>query len=222
MTALPRPLAVGLAAGAGIALALAAPLAASAHISLETNTAEAGSTTLLTFTVPNESAVATTALELTLPADTPFESISVVPVPGWTAAVTDTTITWTADTVEDGVADGEMQLFTISVGPVPDTGSITLPVSQTSSDGSTVAWADAADGAKPAPVLYVNDTPPADHHGGTAAEDGGEEGDGAEVTAAPAAEPDVLGRVFGIGGLALGAAALVVVLLRRPNRPVSE
>jgi uncharacterized protein YcnI len=49
-----------LALGAATQLALAAPLSASAHVSLETDTASPGSYDTITFRVPNESATATT------------------------------------------------------------------------------------------------------------------------------------------------------------------
>ena len=53
------PAAIFALAGAA-ALALAAPLAASAHVSLDENIAEAGSYALLTLKVPNESDTART------------------------------------------------------------------------------------------------------------------------------------------------------------------
>ncbi|RIJ43994.1 DUF1775 domain-containing protein, partial [Clavibacter lycopersici] len=132
----------------GVALAVAVPLAASAHVRVSPDQAAAGSYSTLTFKVPTESATATTtSVTVDLPKDTPFSSLSTEPVPGWTAKVTtekldtpvktdDATITdapvevtWTAD---DGVGleSGEFQRFTVSVGPVPDTGSIMLPAHQ--------------------------------------------------------------------------------------------
>ncbi|OUE15179.1 hypothetical protein CMMCA002_03375 [Clavibacter michiganensis subsp. michiganensis] len=129
----------------GVALAVAVPLAASAHVRVSPDQAAAGSYSTLTFKVPTESATATTtSVTVDLPKDAPFSSLSTEPVPGWTAKVTtekldtpvktdDATITdapvevtWTAD---DGVGikAGEFQRFTVSVGPVPDTGSIMLP-----------------------------------------------------------------------------------------------
>ena len=200
------------ALAAGTALALAAPLAASAHVTLDSTTAAAGSFTLITFKVPNESATETTSkVELTLPADTPFEYVSYVPVPGWTTEISDTTVTWTAESGSE-IADGQLQLFPLSVGPVPDTGSIVLPVAQTYTDGSVVSWSETEEDAElPAPVLYVNDAPAADHHAG------GDDDDAAlEVTdSASTSSPDVLARVLGIGGLVLGVVALVIVVAGR-------
>ncbi|QNO36758.1 YcnI family protein [Protaetiibacter sp. SSC-01] len=232
-----RTTAASLAVAAATALALASPLAASAHVTFDENTAEAGSYALLTLKAPNESeTAATVSLTLTLPADTPFTSVRTVPVAGWTAelvretlpepvTVGDGTITeavtrivWTAD-AGAGLRDGELGLFPVSLGPVPDTGSIVLPVDQGYSDGSVVSWADTEDGADhPAPVLYVNDAPASDHHGGS------DDHATPEVTSAPdadapadgsAAQVDVLARVLGIAGLAVGAVGVVLALVWR-------
>ncbi|MFD6699795.1 MULTISPECIES: YcnI family protein [unclassified Microbacterium] len=210
---------VGLAAGA--ALALAAPLAASAHVTAAPNQAEAGSWTYVTFRVPNESATASTVkLQIHLPAETPFTSVSYQPTAGWTGATAKTTlpkpvkvegntiseatteVTFTADA--GGIAPGQFQTFTLSLGPVPDTGHIVIPATQTYSDGKVVEWSATPEQVKkddtlePAPVVWVNDAPPADHHGG------------ATATTAPAASAET--PADGQGGLALGLsiAALVV------------
>ncbi|MGA1836800.1 YcnI family protein [Herbiconiux sp. 11R-BC] len=243
-----RRAAIGSAAAVltAVAVLAAAPLAASAHVHVEPGQAAAGSYSTLTFKVPNESATAvTTSVTIDLPADTPFTSVSYQPVPGWSAKVVtgalpapvvsgDVTLTkaplsvvWTAD-AGGGIADGQFQEFPISAGAVPDVGSLLLPVHQGYSDGSVVDWteptpASGAEPEHPAPVLYVNDTPPADDEsastpvvtaaadaGAGAAADGGSSGSSASTSAA-------LG--FGIGGFALGAIALVVAvigLLRRP------
>ena len=149
-------LTIPIALGAGLLLAVAAPLSASAHVTVSPNTAEAGSYALITVKVPNESATAVTKrVEVDLPTDTPFSSVSYVPVAGWnvelvreqlaqpvrvgqrdlTEAVTK--VIWTAAAGSE-VADGQLQLFPLSVGPVPDTGTIVLPAVQTYSDGTVV------------------------------------------------------------------------------------
>ena len=218
------------ALAAGTALALAVPLAASAHVSLDVNTAEPGSFALIRFTVPNESATeSTTKIEVSLPTDTPLASVNYVPVPGWTTVVTvetlatpiegedgtvteaATKVTWTADPGSE-ISDGQLQLFPLSVGPIPDTGSIVLPVDQTYSDGTVVSWSDTgADAEDPAPVLYINDAPADGHHGDAGAavevEDAHDSG--------AASSDDVLARVLGIGGLVLGVIALVTVIAGR-------
>lgn len=220
---------------AGIALAVAVPLAASAHVSVDPAQAAAGSYSVITFTVPNESeAAGTTKIAVSLPADTPFTSVRYVPVAGWTAELKRTTlpkpvkvgtseiteavtsVVWTANPGAE-IASGQLQLFPLSVGPVPDTGSIELPVEQTYSDGSVVSWSEtAADAQHPAPVLYVNDAPVGDHGAATTSDSHTDAG--VTASAATSAESsDTVARVLGVGGLVLGAVALVLALVvRRP------
>ena len=133
--------------------------AASAHVHVDPDDTAAGGYTHLTFNVPNESATAkTNKLEVTLPADTPFTSVSVKPVEGWTAqvitadlpkpvTVAGTTVTkapssvvWTADAAHQ-IGQNEYQAFSLSVGVLPDAGTtVTLPASQTYTDGTVVKW----------------------------------------------------------------------------------
>ena len=118
-----------------------------------------------------------------LPTSTPFGDVSYQPVAGWSATVVDgklpkpakvdgTTVTeaptqvvWTADPGTE-LTGGQFQDFVLSVGPMPDTGRIAFPTTQTYSDGKVVKWTEptTASGAEPdlpAPVLYINDAPPA-------------------------------------------------------------
>jgi len=203
-----------IAAGAGILLALAAPLAASAHVSLEENTAEAGSYTVITFKVPNESETeSTNSVSASIPASEGL-GVRYVPVAGWTTKVVEgddaTTVTWTA-TKGNEIPTGALQVFSLSLGAIPDTGSIVIPVAQGYSDGSIVDWADTSEDAElPAPVLYVNDAPVDDHHGG----DDAEEEEHAEAPAASSSD-DVLARILGIGGLIVGAVGVVLAVAAR-------
>jgi len=212
----------------GGALALAAPLAASAHVTVGPNQATAGSFALITFRVPTESATATTTkIVLSIPGQTPFAYVSYVPVPGWTTELTTqrlatpitgeggditdavSTVTWTASPGHEITAD-QLGVFPLSVGPVPNTGTVAFTVKQTYSDGTVVSWDDtSANAEEPAPVLYVNDAPPASHH-----EDGATV-EVAAATASAAASVDALARVLGIGGLVLGVIALVIVVTSR-------
>ena len=226
------------ALGAGALLAVSAPLAASAHVSLVENTAAAGSYALVTFKVPNESETAgTNKVVFNLPTDTPFASVSYVPVAGWTAElneetlpepvavgeseITDavTSVVWTPQESDGGIADGELQLFSISVGPVPDVDSITLAVDQTYTDGTVVSWSEDADADKPAPVLYVNAEPAADEHAATHDED--EEAE-ASAASTDSSSEDVLARVLGIGGLVVGAIGIVLAVTARRSAAASK
>lgn len=208
----------------GAVVALAVPLAASAHVTIDPGQAEAGSYTVVTVKVPNESDTATTnRVELSLPTDTPFASVRYVPVAGWTAElvretlpepvtvggndITEavTSVIWTADPGSE-IGAGQLQLFPLSVGPVPDVGSLTLPAAQGYSDGSTVHWSDAGEEAEhPAPVLYVNDAPPTDGHGSSPS----------VSAASPADGPDILARVLGIAGLVVGVVGIVLAATAR-------
>jgi hypothetical protein len=81
------------AALAAVALAIAAPLSASAHVRVDPDQASPGGYTVLTFRVPTESATAgTVKLEVDLPTATPFTSVSYQPVAGWSAKVTTSTL----------------------------------------------------------------------------------------------------------------------------------
>lgn len=224
------------AIGAGLLLAVAAPLSASAHVTIDPGQAVAGSYTVVTVKVPNESDTATTnRVELTLPSDTPFTSVRFVPVAGWSAelvrttlpepvavgeaTVTEavTTVVWTAEPGAE-IGDGQLQLFPLSLGPVPDTGSVTLAADQGYTDGSVVSWNESGDDADhPAPVLYINDAPAADHHGGGAHDD---EATVEAAPVAPASTDDVLARILGIGGLVVGAVGIVLAVTAR-RKPVN-
>ncbi|MFC8734528.1 YcnI family protein [Luteimicrobium sp. NPDC057192] len=228
---LARPVAVGAAA---LALTLAVPLTAQAHVRVDPGQATAGSYTVLTFRVPTESPTAsTTKVVVDLPTDHPFSSLSYQPVPGWTAKVVTTkldkpvetkagaTITeaptqviWTAESGH-AVAPGQFQEFSVSAGPVPDdVTSLELPAHQTYSDGSVVDWDEAtpASGEEPehpAPVLQVVPASTADPSA-TAAASSDDSDDGGSGLAVG----------LGVAGLVLGAVGLgaAVVALRRTRR----
>ena len=226
-----------LALSAATLLAVAAPLSASAHVSLEENTATPGTFTTLTFRVPNETdAASTNKLTLTLPSDAGLlASVSYIPVPGWTTELVttklakpivngdDTTteavtrVIWTATTGSE-YGPGSEGIFKLFVGPVPDVGELKLPVDQDYSDGSVVSWSGGTDAEHPAPVLYIGDTPVVDHDADSAPVPSVETP--AHETAA--AGPDVVARVLGGAGLVLGAVGLVIALVgRRPARKAS-
>lgn len=223
--------------GAGALLAIAAPLAASAHVTVTPDQVEAGGWSYLTFRAPTESDTAsTTKLEFHLPKDTPFTHVSYQPVAGWAAEVTEETLPEPVDVLGNevseaptevvytaegaGIAPGQVQMFTLSVGPLADTGSIAIPVTQTYSDGTVVEWAatpeqiEEDDTLDPAPVLWVNDAPPADdHHAGS----GDQDAAAGAAAEAPEVSADAGGVTLGLsiaalviaaGGVLLGAVAL--------------
>lgn len=218
-------------------LVFGTPLTASAHVRVSPITAAAGADdTLLTFAVPNESDTATTVrVQVDLPTATPFGDVAYDPVPGWSAQVTTArlakpakidgaTVTeapvrvvWTA-AAGTRLTEGQVQLFTVSVGPMPDTGRVLLPATQTYSDGSVVRWdeptpATGDEPEHPAPTVYIRDAvPQADPQPGA----------GVSVTATPGAQ--VLPIALSGSALLVGLAALVfavAALLRVRRAPRS-
>jgi uncharacterized protein YcnI len=209
------PLLAGTAVVTGAVLALVVPFAASAHVTIGTNQADPGSYPLIDFRVPTESATATTtAIDITLPTDTPFGAVSVVPVEGWDAELLreDEVVTHVVFTAQPGheLTNEQYGVFPVLLGDVPDTGSIVLPVAQTYSDGTVVGWADTGEGAEhPAPVLYVTDEPASDHH------DDGDQDAGATIAGEAPPASDAVARGLGIAGLVVGAVGVVVALTSR-------
>ena len=236
---------VGLAAGA--ALAITVPLAASAHVTVNPNTATPGSYATVNFRVPTESETASTVkLEVSLPTDTPLSAVLVQPVPGWTATVekgalpapvevegntiseAPLKIVWQADPGV-GIGQDQFQIFSAVLGPVPDTGHLVLPAAQSYSDGSVVDWAAtpdevaADDTLEPAPVLYVNDTPPSGEHShshGSATAAPAEE-DHSAMAASSTSDSSGVALGLSIAALVVAAAGAVLGALafaRRPKR----
>lgn len=222
--------AVLLLVGAGVA---------SAHVTVNPNSVTAGSYAKLTFRVPTESATASTvSLQVTLPKDHPFPSVSVMQLPGWTTKVTKTrldspvtegnltvtepvtSITWTAD---DGVGikPGEFMEFPISVGPVPDVPSMQFPAAQAYSDGSVVNWnqqrtAGGQEPEHPAPLLTITGAAGVTTSGAAAPTVTGTAGSGSgpTVTGADGAyQPTVSANSSDDTARILGVVALVLAAL---------
>jgi uncharacterized protein YcnI len=217
------------ALGAGVALALAPALAASAHVSASASSTAAGSSSIVTFSVPHGcEGSPTTAIEIEIP-----ETIlSVTPTvnPNWTvtknmvpldAAQQDAhgnnvtervgSVTYTA--VGAGLADGYRDTMALSLQlPDGEPGDVVeFPTHQLCAVGSTDWVGDEV----PSVVLTAADASADDHgHGGEAA---GEH----ETDAAPGSD-DVLARALGIGGLAVGAVGIVLAIAARRDRAPKE
>lgn len=168
-------IAVGLAALLSL---LMVPMA-SAHVRVSSTDAVQGGYGVLTFRVPTESDTASTVgLKISLPKDTPLASVSVLPIPGWSATrevkkldepiKTDdgeltsyvASVTWKADSEKYGLKPGEFGLFSISAGPLPNGEELSIPATQRYSDDSSVAWDEIASGQgaepeHPAPTLEL-------------------------------------------------------------------
>ena len=218
---------------AAAALVLAAAGAAAAHVTVSSPDAAPGSFGKLVFRVPSESAsAATTAVEVTLPAGTPFAFVSTKPLPGWKVTTTQrkltkpmesegftltkatATVTWTAQPGQ-GLRPGEFDEFELSVGPFPEKAStLALPAVQTYSDGTKVAWdqptpASGKEPEHPAPTLDLTRAGSGSTPSASASSSGaGSTPDGDDAPA----------RWLGGGGLVLGAAALAVAAVPRRRR----
>jgi len=231
-----RTLKTAAAATMTAGLLAAGAAAASAHVHVDTDDPAAGGYSHLTFNVPSESESAKTSkLEVTLPTDTPFTSVSVKPVEGWKAVITTSdlpkpmtiagatvtkapsSVVWTADEAHQ-IGPDEYQAFSLSVGVLPDAGTtVTLPTAQTYTDGTVVKWDEKtvegqAEPEHPAPS-FVTTAKDADTHGAAVP--------AAATTTAPSAAPAAgtssdggsaagwIGLAAGLIGLAAGVTALV-------------
>ncbi|BEL08696.1 hypothetical protein Q0Z83_068870 [Actinoplanes sichuanensis] len=213
------------AVAAVFVLGVAGP--AAAHVTVNPGTATQGGYTKVSFRVPNESdSESTTKLEVNLPAESPIGSVSVKPVPGWTAVaeksklatpvkvheseITEAVskITWTAAAGSE-IKPGTFQEFDVSLGPLPEVDQLVFKALQTYSDGTVVRWIDepATDGTEPespAPVLKL------------AAAGAAPSAAAPTPTAAAAAEEGDTGdsgAAWGIAGLVAGLAGLILGLL---------
>lgn len=218
---------------AAAVLLLATP--ASAHVTVDPSTTAAGSYTVLTVAVPHgceESSTTKVAIKI------PEPILSVTPTrnPFWDAAtsiekldkptedahgnaVTErvATVEYTAKTP---LPHDQRDAFELSL-QLPDAAGTTLtfPTVQTCEEGET-AWVEvpaeggsADDLEHPAPAMTIT---AADETGHGAPGQSNEDGESSEPTAV--AKPDrtgLVGLVFGLAGLVLGATALVRVR-RRP------
>jgi uncharacterized protein len=164
------PLAI---AGSVAALALLAPAAAQAHVTVQPNSAPAGAFTLESVRVPNEMDDAvTTRVDVQLPHG--FAAVSYEAVPGWTAKITKSKlakpvqtddgpideevsrITFTADGKKDAIQPGQFRDFPLSVQIPGKAGDkLTFKALQTYSNGQVVRWIGPPDADEPAPQVTV-------------------------------------------------------------------
>jgi uncharacterized protein YcnI len=205
-----RALTTVAATGAALSLALlsgAAP--AWAHVRVDADNPSPGSYSVLTFKVPNESekAALTTQLNVTMPN---VASASTEVMPGWTATLdrdaaagTVRSVTWTA-APGTGIGRDQFALFRISV-KLPDDDTVSLPTTQTYSDGTVVKWDQptppgGAEPEYPVPEVALTGSQATDDH---------------PMPMAQRAAPDSSARWLAGGALALSAVAVAMVLLVR-------
>ena len=208
---------------------------ASAHVTVNPDTAEQGGFAELTFRAPTEREdAATTRLRVLFPAEQPLAFVSVKPQPGWDyqvrkAALPEpldvdgtqireavSSITWTAKSGDAAVQPGEYEEFSVSAGPLPNADQIVFKAIQTYDSGEVVRWIEeAAPGAEepehPAPVLAL--TPSTDDAEATGGTDSAGPLQPAGVTAAAHTGADAESdAAVWLAGAAFAAALVAVVL----------
>jgi uncharacterized protein YcnI len=223
------------AALAGVALVVAAPMAA-AHVTVNPGEAPKGGYAALSFRVPNErDDASTTRLEVNFPTDTPIASVRVQPKPGWRYEIERTEldepieqhgeeitevvskITWTGGEI----GTTEFDEFGVSVGPLPtDVDQILFPSIQTYDSGEVVRWIEEPvegeeEPENPAPVLTLVE---AEEEGAAGSGGGDDEAAAGGLSVENAATQDdvdgastlgIVGIVVGVLGLAAGGFALL-------------
>lgn len=218
---------------AGVAVLLAPASPAHAHVTVSPSAATAGGRGTFAFKVPDERAeAATTRVEVVFPENAELTSVSLRPVPGWTATVATRQLPNATSAAGDddagnravsgivwaggSIKPGEYQVFEVSLGPLPaKPGPLVFKALQTYSSGEVVRWIGVPEAGAPKPdhpamVIDVKpavaDTP-------------------APAPAAAVASGDGTARLLGGAGLALGASALLTVaaigLRRRPAAPAT-
>lgn len=217
----------GIALGAGTLLALVGALPASAHVGVTASTTAAGSSALLSFTVPHGcDGSPTTAISIGWPEE--IASATPTVVAGWEASKVTVEVAATADAhgneitervaevvytaTDGGLPDGYRQQFDVqALLPDLEPGTtLSFPVTQTCAVGETI-W-DGED----TPTVTLS-AAVADAHGHDDDSDAHDAGAGAdeEATSSAAASTDVLARVLGIAGLVVGTAGIVAAIASR-------
>jgi periplasmic copper chaperone A len=214
--------------------------AASAHVTVNPNTATQGGYARIAFRVPTESDTAsTTKLEVQLDTTHPVASVSTMPVPGWTATTTTaqlatpltdddgnkitqavSQITWTANSADTAIKPGQFQEFPVSLGPLPKTDKLVFKALQTYSDGSVVRWIDEAapgqaEPEHPAPVLSLSAATSDDAPAATTTKAAAAPSSSGGSNDTAALTVGVIGAVLGLVGLILGGLAFLRT--RRPS-----
>jgi uncharacterized protein YcnI len=221
-----RRMPVALGAAAGLALALSAPLAASAHIELDASATAPASLSVLTFAVGHGcEGSATTALAIRFPAD--VQAVKPTLAPGWSVAEQEaadgTTVTYTADAPLPDALRATVQVEALL--PVDGAAGdvVAFPTLQTCVEGST-DWAETpAAGTEPdlpAPAITLTGAAAGAGSGATAAGAGSATGTEAAATATAVAPVDPVARLLGLGALVVGVVAvmLLTIGMRRPQQ----
>jgi uncharacterized protein YcnI len=209
---------IAFAATAAALVLLAGP--ALAHITVTPDSVPAGSTTVLTFHVPNEESKADTVkVDVQIPTAHPIAQLLVQPVPGWSVSVKTITLAKPI-TTDDGtfnsavseviwsggkILPGQFQSFTISADPMPTgEGQVAFKAIQTYSNGDIVRWIDLQQPGlpapeHPAPIVTLTTAKAPVRAAGTGTTTGGSSTDG-------------LTRALALASLIIGVLAILLAL----------
>jgi uncharacterized protein YcnI len=226
------------ALAAGALLALAAPLSASAHVSVGPSSAPAGSATVVTFAIGHGCAgSATTSVAISIPEN--VASVEPTANPNWAVAVVprgagagpeeenegaeSSGVTAVVYTAKEPLPDGIRDTFALNVRLPEDAAGTTLafPILQTCVEGEN-AWNQTAvdDGSEPehpAPTLTVTEatTGAHDHNGAGDVSAAAAAAAGQDAAGAASSGGDSLARLLGVGGLAVGVVGVVLGVAAR-------
>ena len=205
------------AVGAGLLLAIAAPLSASAHVSVDASTTAAGSYSVLTFAAGHGcDGSPTTSLEITLPESIVAATATVNP--NWT-------ISKTYAPLDEAIEQEHGDALTERVATVVYTAVTPLAADQRDTVALSLLLAGEEGDVLEFPVLQTcevgetnwtgDEVPAITLTAASADDDHHSEAAGSSAPLVAAAEPDVLAPVLGIGGLVVGAVGLVVGITAR-------
>ncbi|MFD6053372.1 YcnI family protein [Agromyces sp. NPDC060279] len=233
-----RPALVTAAAlGAGALLALGAPLAASAHVGVDSTSTAAGAYTVLSFGIPHGCGTSpTTKLTFTMPEG--IDRVTPTVNAGWTIeTVVEKLPEPKIDSHGASVVDRVAQVVYTATTPLPsdlrdvielslqlpadaEGETLAFPVLQECVEGSTDWSEPVVEGEEepehPAPSIAVTAAEEGGHHGAAAPEHGDEH------ESSDAASDDGTARALGVTGIAVGVlglgAAIAALALGRRSR----
>ena len=202
------------ALGAGVLLALAAPLSASAHVGVTASTTAAGAYSVLTFSVGHGcDGSPTQQIAITIPDG--IDAVTPTVNPNWT-------ISRVTEALDEPIAEDDGDEITDRTSQVIYTATTPLAADQRDTFELSLALAGEEGDVLEFPTLqsceigetnWIGDEVPAvtltaavasdDHHSSP------------EVSTGSTTEPDVLARVLGILGLVVGAVGIVIGVTAR-------
>jgi periplasmic copper chaperone A len=197
------------ALGAGILLALAAPLSASAHVSVSASTTAAGAYSVLTFSVGHGcDGSPTTEVAISIP-DT-IDAVTPTVNPGWT-------ISRVTEPLDEPIAEEDGDQITERTSQIVYTANSPLAADQRDTFALSLALVGEAGDVLEFPTLQTCEVGETDWSGKevpsvtlTAAVEGGDHhGTQGEPAESPTSD-DVLARGLGIAGLVVGAVGIVI------------